>query len=246
MGEPLWKVGELARRTGVSVRALHHYDAVGLLRPSRRAGSGHRLYAAADVARLQQICSLRQLGFSLEEIASCLGRPGLGPLEVVRLHIARLREQLDAQRRLLSRLVAVEEILGKTGAAPVEELMRVVEGMTMMEKYYTPEQLEQLRRRGEAVGQERIRQVQAEWPALIAEVRAAMERGDDPAGGHVQGLMRRWTALVEEFTGGDPGIEASVRKLWQNEGPALERQHGMGLTPEVFAYVEKARAAAAG
>jgi DNA-binding transcriptional MerR regulator len=246
MSEPLWKVGELARRTGLSVRALHHYDAVGLLRPSQRAGSRHRLYTAADVARLQQICSLRQLGFSLDEIGGCLGRPGFEPLEVVRLHIARLKEQVDTQRRLLSRLESVAAFLGATGTAPVEELIRIVEGMSMMEKYYTPEQLEQLRRRGEAVGEERIRQVEAEWPGLIAEVRAAMERGDDPGGAHVQGLVRRWTALVKEFSGGDAGLEASSRKVWENEGPALERQYGMGLTPEVFAYVEKARAAAGG
>ena len=66
------KVGELARRTGLTVRTLHHYDAIGLLRPSGRTdsahGSGHRLYTAADVARLQQILSLKHLGFGLEQI----------------------------------------------------------------------------------------------------------------------------------------------------------------------------------
>ncbi|MDQ3549743.1 MAG: MerR family transcriptional regulator, partial [Chloroflexota bacterium] len=62
------KVGELARRTGMTVRALHHYDEIGLLSPSERTASGHRLYSAAEVERLQQIASLRQIGFPLEEI----------------------------------------------------------------------------------------------------------------------------------------------------------------------------------
>ena len=62
------KVGELAKRTGVSVRTLHYYDEIGLLSPSHRSEAGYRLYSAEDIARLQQIKSLRQLGFRLEEI----------------------------------------------------------------------------------------------------------------------------------------------------------------------------------
>ena len=69
------KVGELARRTGLTVRTLHHYDEIGLLRPSQHMVSGHRLYTAADVARLQRVLSLRQLGFGLEEVRQCLDQP---------------------------------------------------------------------------------------------------------------------------------------------------------------------------
>ena len=98
------KVGELARRTGLTVRTLHHYDEIGLLQPSLHTEAGHRLYTAADVARLQQVLSLRQLGFGLEEIRACLDRPGFSPLEVIRQHVARLREQIECQRELGARL----------------------------------------------------------------------------------------------------------------------------------------------
>src|SRR5262245_48879149 len=94
------KVGELARRTGLTIRTLHHYDEIGLLKPSHHTESGHRLYAAGDVARLQQVISLRQLGFTLEEVQDCLDRPGFSPLEVLRLHATRLRDQIELQRRL--------------------------------------------------------------------------------------------------------------------------------------------------
>src|SRR5262245_55930365 len=94
------KVGELARRTGLTVRTLHHYDEFGLLKPSLHTESGHRLYTAGDIARLQRIVSLRQLGFSLEEVRDCLERPGFSPVEVIRLHVARLREQIELQRGL--------------------------------------------------------------------------------------------------------------------------------------------------
>jgi hypothetical protein len=63
MPEQRWKVGELAARTGLTIRTLHHYDAIGLLVPSVRTesahGSGHRLYTAADVVRLHQIADVK-------------------------------------------------------------------------------------------------------------------------------------------------------------------------------------------
>src|SRR5258707_13337974 len=92
MRPPPWKVGELAKRTGVSVRALHHYDEIGLLSPSHRTSGGHRLYTEVDVARLQQIRSLRELGLGLDDIAKSLSDPALTLRRVVELHVARLRD----------------------------------------------------------------------------------------------------------------------------------------------------------
>src|SRR5271165_5215608 len=112
MPPTLWKVGELAGRTGVSVRALHYYDEIGLLRPSHRTGSGHRLYDAADVASLQQIRSLQQLGFSLEQVRECLQRSDFSPLQVIQLQLDRLREQIEQQQRLFQRLERIAARLG--------------------------------------------------------------------------------------------------------------------------------------
>src|SRR3954471_24553871 len=106
-----WKVGELAERTGLTVRALHHYDATGLLTPSGRTdsahGSGHRLYTASDVARLQQILSLKMLGFGLEQGGEYLSRPDYDPRQVVRLHLDRVRGQAAELKRLEGRLAAL-------------------------------------------------------------------------------------------------------------------------------------------
>src|ERR1700730_18145018 len=109
------KVGELARRTGLTVRTLHHYDEIGLLKPSLHSEAGYRLWTAADVARLQQVLSLRQLGFALEEGRDCLNRPGFAPLEVIRLHVTRLREQIELQRKLCERLGALGANFGTGG-----------------------------------------------------------------------------------------------------------------------------------
>src|SRR6516225_4310328 len=139
MGFEALKVGELARRTGLTIRTLHHYDEIGLLKPSLHTAAGHRLYTAADVARLQQVLSLRQLGFSLEQVRDCLDRPGFLPLEVIRLHVARLREQIELQRKLCEGLEALAEHFRPAGEVSAEVFLWTIEVMNMIENYYTPE-----------------------------------------------------------------------------------------------------------
>jgi DNA-binding transcriptional MerR regulator len=130
-----FKVGELARRTGLTVRTLHHYDEIGLLRTSRRREAGHRLYSADDVARLQQIVSLRQLGFSLDEIGECLMRAGFSPLDVIRLHVSRLREQIEQERELCERLEALASQFESAGEVSADEFLKTIEVMNIIEQY---------------------------------------------------------------------------------------------------------------
>src|SRR6516225_2113019 len=121
------KVGELARQTGLTVRTLHHYDAIGLLRPSLHTEAGYRLYTAGDIARLQQVLSLRQLGFSLDEIRDCLDRDGFSPLEVISRHVARLRGQIEGQRKLCERLEALAGHLRAAREVSADEFLRTIE-----------------------------------------------------------------------------------------------------------------------
>jgi DNA-binding transcriptional MerR regulator len=237
---PSWKVGELARRTGLTVRTLHYYDAIGLLRPGHRTAAGHRLYTGDDVARLQQVQSLRQLGFSLDEIRHCLERKALTRQGILELHLERLRTQIELQQRLYQRLATIAGRLDAAEEVSVDELTEAMEAMKMFEKYMTPEQLKELEERGRQLGPDHIREVEAEWPRLIAAVRAEMEKGTDPTEPAVLALARRWRELVLEFTGGNPGIEKSVRTLYQQEPSVSQRT---GLDPQIFAYVNQAIAA---
>src|SRR5262249_33482631 len=152
----------------------HHYDEIGLLAPSQRTEAGHRLYAGDDVARLQQIQSLRALGIPLDEIRRFLGDPGVSPLRVLYLHLARLREQIALQTRLANRLKAAARHLESEGSVPLDTLCQLIEGMTMFEKYFTTEQLEELQKREQEVGPERMREAGKEWAVLIPAVRTAM------------------------------------------------------------------------
>jgi len=234
------KVGQLAKQTGISVRALHYYDEIGLLSPSQRTAFGHRLYTASDIARLQQITSLRQLGFSLDEIRDCLNRPAFSPQRVVELHLARLEEQIELQRKLRDRLRAIAARLSAAAEVSVEEFIQTIEATSMLEKYFTPEQMAELKKRSEMLGEGKIRQAENEWPQLIAEVRAEMDKGTDPASETAQRLAKRWMELVNEFTGGDPEIAKAVKTMYSQES-ALAAQNG--LDPWLFDYIGQAIAA---
>jgi DNA-binding transcriptional MerR regulator len=241
------KVGDLATRTGLTVRTLHHYDEIGLLKPSLHTESGHRLYTGRDLARLQQVLSLRQLGFSLEEIRACLDQAGFSPLEVIALHCERLRQQVALQSKLCERLEAIATHLRAAGEVSADDFLKTIEEMTMIENYYTSEQMEYLKKRKEQVGDDRIQQVQQEWPELIAAVRAEMQKGTAPTAPEVLALAKRWQGLIAEFTGGDAGIERSVGRLWKDQGDNLVANYGTQYdSRDVFEYIGQALAAVQG
>src|SRR5215471_14072997 len=236
------KVGELARRTGLTVRTLHHYDEIGLLKPSLHTEAGYRLYTRADVTRLQQVLSLRQLGFALEEIRDCLDRPGFAPLEVIRLHLTRLRQQIELERKLCARLEALAEQFRTVEEVSADAFLYTIEVMTMFEKYYTPEQMAQFEARAKEVGQEAIDQAPQQWSDLFTAVTDEMEAGTDPADPKAQELAKRWLAMVTLCTGGDPGIYNSLRTMYEKEDNVMGTDT-KALRPKME-YILKAAAAA--
>ena len=231
------KVGELARRSGVSVRTLHYYEEIGLLVPSEHTPTGHRLYAVEDVTRLQQIVSLRQLGLSLTEIRACLASATFAPADVIDRHVARLREQIELQRQLCDRLERVGGALRTTGTASLDDLLQAIEVTKMLEKY-TPEQRALFEERARIVGEQRIREVEAAWPILIAEMRTEMAAGTDPASDRVQALARRWSALGREFHGDNQELIGVLR---ESVVGLPDRDPNGGLDQEVIAYLLRAQ-----
>jgi DNA-binding transcriptional MerR regulator len=243
--ERLYRASEFASVAGVTVRTLHHYDRAGLLRPTGRTGAGYRLYGAREFARLQQILTLKFIGLPLEEIGRLLERRSLDLGETLRLQ----REALTEKRRQLDMaLRAVEEAerVAVGGGEPDWEAFRkIVEVITMqhdtewMKKYYTDEQLADLARRGTP---EVLERGQRAWQELIAEVQAAVAEGLDPASGRAQALAARWKGLVEEFTGGDPGIRENLRRLYADQAnwpSTFQKPYG----DDVGAFIARVREA---
>jgi DNA-binding transcriptional MerR regulator len=216
----LYRASEFALLTGVTVRALHHYDRVGLLKPTGRSAAGYRLYGANDFARLQQVLTLKFIGLPLRQIKEVLGREELDLAGVLRLQRAVLesrRAELDAALRAVRE---AETVLARGDEPAWDEFKKIVEVISMqhdtewMKKYYTEEQLTDLARRGTP---EMLERGQSEWQKLIAEVEEAEREGLDPASERAQSLAARWEGLINEFTGGDPGILENLKRLYADQ-----------------------------
>lgn len=224
--EQHWQIGELARATGLTVRALHHYDELGLLVPSERTFAGYRLYGEADVQRLYRILALRGLGLRLEAIAGLLDEGGPGLREVLDRQLEEVELQLTETRRLRERLTAIREALGADGEPSIDQLINTMEAMTMQHKYYNDDQLERIKRRGEELGGPAINAVEREWDEIFAALRAEMQAGTDPGDARLEPHRQRARELVRAFTGGDADIAQSLGKMWANEDQET-LSHGM-------------------
>jgi len=235
---PPWRIGEVARAAGLTVRTLHHYDALGLLVPSARSDAGYRLYSDGDVRRLYRILALRAMGFPLEEIGSTLVREGEDPRPAVRRHLERIDAQLRLSAQLRTRLTRILDVLDHVDEPSGDLFIEAIEVMTRMEQHYTLKQLAEFEQRRNALGEEGMQLAQDDWTRLIADVEAERQAGTDPADTRLTPLIERWSALIEQFTGGDPGNRASLQELYDSEG--AERASRGALNAETMAYAVRA------
>ena len=233
------KVGEVARRTGISIRTLHYYDEIGLVSPSQHSNAGHRIYTNQDVQRLQQILILRSLGFSLEKIREFLGGPGSSPLlEVIQNHMLRMHKEIEDRNKVIKSLERIAERLQSQENTTIEEILDLMEALEMIEKYYTQEQLDELKTRASSLGQEGMKNAQDDWKELIEEVRIEMDRGTPPDDESVQILAQRWLTLIQLFSGGNAAIEKSMQSMYSKEGAATASRGG--LDEATMAYMHRA------
>jgi MerR family transcriptional regulator, thiopeptide resistance regulator len=164
----------------VSVRTLHHYDRIGLLKTARISDGGHRLYTETELLRLQQILTLRYLGFPLAQIGELLDQLDVGILAPMRIQCAVVGERISELRRVeraLTRTVDHRTRTGEWSWNLVVEASTAMQGRRdkkefNVEKYDTSEQMRQFDELVEKVGPETIRFIEKRWPSLIAEVRA--------------------------------------------------------------------------
>ncbi|RKP51474.1 MerR family transcriptional regulator [Cohnella endophytica] len=126
-----WKVGDLAKLTGLTVRTLRFYDQIGLFSPSGQTESGHRLYNESDLSRLHQILSLKELGLTLEEIKSALIGGRISPLEIVNLQINQIAEQIKLRQKLLEQLRHVSKLMQGKAELTVEDFTSLLQAMKM-------------------------------------------------------------------------------------------------------------------
>lgn len=241
-----YRVQEFAELAGVTVRTLHHYDRLGLLRP-RRTDAGYRLYGIRDLERLEKIVALKFLGLSLKQIKSVLDRDARELRDVLRSQ----RRALEEKRRWIDlTIVAIEEAEGtlesgrQADAAVLKKIIEVIEmqeNADFMKRYYSEEAQAKMQERREQWNPELQAEVSKAWTELFRDVQAALD--EDPAGEKAQALAARWRKLVEGFTGADPEISSGLKKAWADRGnwPAtLQQQTAPFVDPKIWEFIGKA------
>jgi len=251
----LYRAQEFSKLAGVTVRALHHYDRMGLLKV-RRSQAGYRLYGDTDLARLEQIVALKFIGVPLKRIRGLLERRG-EPLDNT---LRAQRRVLEAKRRLLDRAIAAigqAERTIRNGKAPeaaafqkIIEVIMMQDNQDWMDRYANSAARGKIDERRKLWSPELQERVSRQWVELIAEVEAAAEHKEDPAGAHAKELASRWKLLVEEFTGGDPDVAQSVKNVWADRAnwpeEAQKQAQPFRITPEVWGFIQKAMGAGKG
>ncbi len=178
----LLKVGDLARRTGLTVRTLHHYDEVGLLKPSGRSDAGYRLYSQADVQRLHGIQTMRQMGLALCDIAELLAGDGVAPERIIGQQIRALDQQITQATELRGRLTMLRDGL-MAGAEPdMGNWLEALALMTTYGKYFSTTELKQIFTNWSLI--------EADWLVVKDLVRSAMDRQLPPEAPEVHTRVR--------------------------------------------------------
>lgn len=244
----MYRVSEFAEKAGVTVRTLHHYDRLGLLSPAHRTDGGYRLYGERDFARLQQIVTLKFIGLPLKQIKDLLDDGHLDLKST--LHLQR-RLLLEKRAQVDAAIQAIQEAESslQSGAAPslaaLKKIIEVMERQNSMEwtkKYYSEEAQAKISERGRTFTPQMLAKVEQDWKGLFSEVEAAIANNLDPASPQARSLAERWTELLRGFTGGDPGIQQGLNKLYADQGN-WPQNFTKPFSDEVWNYIRKVMAA---
>lgn len=225
----LMKVGELARSTGLTVRTLHHYDEIGLLKPSGRSEAGYRLYEEPDVARLHGIQALRQMGLSLAEIGVLFEGRGAAPQVVVEQQLRAIDAEIARAQELRARLELIRDTMAEGGTPGAQDWLQVLQDMATYGKYFSVEELKSIFTEFEPL--------KDDWKQLFAEVQGAMERGLPADAPEVQSLARRWMSLMLGLMRGDYDKMERWADMYEREPGRIRTD---APSPELVAYIRRA------
>nr|WP_202111749.1 MerR family transcriptional regulator [Saccharibacillus sp. WB 17] len=246
VGKIALKVKEVSQLAGISVRALHHYDEIGLLRPERTAEAGYRLYAEQDLERLQQILFFRELGFTLQEIRGILDDPAFDRLEALELQRRLLERKLEQTRRMIDNIDrTIRHAKGEIGMTDEQRF----EGIEFTNDPYEREARE---RWGDARIDESKKKLAeaARTPGLSAELQREWEervqslagiRHEHPASLIAQQEIGRWCDFLHHFGTYSPEALAGLGRLYTEDErfTAHLDRYGAGLAAFMGAAMEE-------
>jgi len=229
----LLKIGELAKRTGVTIRALRHYDEIRLLVPSARSDGGFRLYDQNDVAKLYRIQALSRLNLPLAEVQRILNDGAATLPNVIEQQIASLGQQIEHAAALRAHLTELQEQLRQRHEPSMNDWLGALERMSAHSKYFSDDELQGLSARRNATGNGE------EKAKPTAALRQLMSEGAAADTTAAKELAARWMALLMDEVGGD---EALLMKYYAMQWNEAALHCLSGIDREAMTYISHAMA----
>lgn len=227
----LIQVGELAKRAGITVRTLHHYEQTGLLLPSARSAAGYRLYNLVDVQRLHMIQALAKAGLELAGIKDFLEQKTLTLPELLDAQIALLEKQMRSIDTLRDQLIALRAGLRADSEPDLESWLHTLELMNMFNRWFTKEELQQLPFASQSEKNASI------WAALVQEAQTLISQNTCEADPRAMDLATRWMERLEQDTAGKPEFLNRLNEMHSVE-PQIREQ--TGISTEMTDYITRA------
>jgi DNA-binding transcriptional MerR regulator len=240
-------VKEFAKLTKVTVRTLHYYDQLGLLKPSFELANGYRVYTDADLLKLQQIVTLKFMGFSLGQIRELLDSKGYEAVKSLKVQAEAVKDEIARLRQASRAIEQVLTLLETKGRIHRQKLIKIMEVIQMgedvkktwHEKFFTEGELKEFQEVGKKYTPEMAAAYQHRWAELIEEVKQNLAA--DPASEIAQSLAKRWKDLLDEAYGSHPELKARIGQAYT--AGAVPNDYRM-FGPEVWDFIKKAREAA--
>lgn len=221
-------VGEVARRSGLTVRTLHHYDAIGLVRPSHRSAAGYRLYTARDIERLHAVQSLKQLGLGLEAIEATLAGRGVPPRDLLERQVREAERAVREAHALRENLLLLRDTIGR-GDATTDHLLEGMRLLTVYRQHLPGHSVRQLLARW--------RRARPRWQPIAAALASCRTEGMPAEAPEVQRLAQRWMNVAMDVFGGRMD---TVLQWARMHGEAPNTAVHAGLDPTLLGYLEEA------
>jgi DNA-binding transcriptional MerR regulator len=233
------KIGELSKKTGLSVRTLHHYDEIGLLRPSTRSEGDHRVYSKDDIEQLQKIVSLKQLGLTLDEISLTLRKsPTL--TSILEKHCELIEEELEQKTTLLNRIKSTMAFSNVNQEPTVNELINCLREITALEPFFNKTQIDALLFNSRSLGEEKVKLLTDELQLLMKKMLVEKENQVPPEADHIMEMTKRFIEIRDQFTKGQPEFEMNKEKL-KEAASSTAAQHGIDVG--LLDYIQRSASA---
>lgn len=218
-----WLAKAFSKLAHVSVRTLHHYDEIGLLKPSLRSSGNYRLYSEDDLFRLQCITALKSFWFNLQQIKLLLQEHGdvasqlLGQKSCLEQQIANLQLTVSIINQL-------EEQARSTGAIAWPDVVTLFEGYRMLDdvtnawalRVLSPDQIDQFTKLRANFTESQIHAWKERWNNLIQRINTALDKGqNDPTSPMAQAFVREWLTTVDEVYGTTPELKDALSNAYK-------------------------------